>query len=334
MGVNFLPDSHSFMDFVITLLKDEIRRVEEQFRADLTSRVPLIRKVGEYVLASGGKRVRPMILLLSAKLAGYQGEAHIGLASVVEFIHTATLLHDDVVDSAVLRRGQDSANAVWGNEASVLVGDFLFAKSFSIMVREGNLNVLRTLSDATTQMAEGEVLQLISTSDIELDEACYIEVVRNKTAVLLAAASRCGAILGGCSEAEEDALAAYGMDLGIAFQFMDDALDYVADQSEFGKECGHDLLEGKVTLPLIHTLNHCSAAERSRVAAIVEQEVLPDADLKFVIQLIHSYDGISYTRERAKILVEAAKGHLAGFADCPAKEALTRLADYVVSRRH
>jgi len=322
------------MDFVLTLLNDDIRRVEEQFREDLTSRVPLIRKVGEYVLASGGKRVRPMMLLLSAQLTGYQGNAHIGLASVVEFIHTATLLHDDVVDSAVLRRGQDSANAVWGNEASVLVGDFLFAKSFSIMVREGNLDILRTLSDATTQMAEGEVLQLISTSDVELDEEHYIEVVRNKTAVLLSAASRSGAILGGCSPEEEEALAAYGMDLGIAFQFMDDALDYIADQAEFGKECGHDLLEGKVTLPLIHTLNNCTNEERQKVAAIVEQEVLPDEDLQYVVRLIHSYDGIGYTRERAKTLIESAKTHLSGFSDCPAKQAMLRLADYIVSRNH
>lgn len=322
------------MDFVLNLLNEEIGRVEAQFREDLTSRVPLIRKVGEYVLASGGKRVRPMILLLSAKLAGYQGDAHIGLASVVEFIHTATLLHDDVVDSAVLRRGQDSANAVWGNEASVLVGDFLFAKSFSIMVRAGNLNILQTLSDATTQMAEGEVLQLISTSDVELDETRYIEVVQNKTAVLLSAASRCGAILGGCSLAEEEALAAYGMELGIAFQFMDDALDYVADQSKFGKECGHDLLEGKVTLPLIHTLGNCTAAERNRVTEIVEQELLPDEDLQYVVGLIRTYDGIGYTQRRAKALVDSAKGHLAGFAESPAKEALIRLSDYVVSRTH
>lgn len=320
------------MKFVLNLLNDEIRRVEEQFREDLTSRVPLIRKVGEYVLASGGKRVRPMILLLSARLAGYQGESHIGLASVVEFIHTATLLHDDVVDSAVLRRGQDSANAVWGNEASVLVGDFLFAKSFSIMVREGNLEILKTLSDATTQMAEGEVLQLISTSDVDLDEERYIEVVRNKTAVLLSAASRCGALLGESPSAKEEALAAYGMDLGIAFQFMDDALDYVADQDAFGKECGHDLLEGKVTLPLIHTLNQCTAEEREKVASIIEQEALPDEDLKYVVELIHSYDGIDYTRQRANLLIDSAKSHLASFEDCPAKEAMIRLADYVVSR--
>lgn len=320
------------MNFVLNLLNDEILRVEEQFRKDLESRVPLIRKVGEYVLASGGKRVRPMMLLLSAKLAGYQGESHVGLASVVEFIHTATLLHDDVVDSAVLRRGQDSANAVWGNEASVLVGDFLFAKSFSIMVREGNLEILKTLSDATTQMAEGEVLQLISTCDVELDEERYIEVVRNKTAVLLSAASRCGALLGSCPPEQEEALSAYGMDLGIAFQFMDDALDYVADQDAFGKECGHDLLEGKVTLPLIHTLKRCNAEERKRIAGIIEQETLPEEDLKYIVGLIHSYDGIDYTRDRAKLLIESAKGHLALFADCPAKEAMIRLADYVVSR--
>ena len=320
------------MNFVLNLLNDEILRVEEQFRKDLESRVPLIRKVGEYVLASGGKRVRPMMLLLSAKLAGYQGESHVGLASVVEFIHTATLLHDDVVDSAVLRRGQDSVNAVWGNEASVLVGDFLFAKSFSIMVREGNLEILKTLSDATTQMAEGEVLQLISTCDVELDEERYIEVVRNKTAVLLSAASRCGALLGACPPEQEEALSAYGMDLGIAFQFMDDALDYVADQDAFGKECGHDLLEGKVTLPLIHTLKRCNAEERKKIAGIIEQETLPDEDLKYIVGLIHSYDGIDYTRDRAKLLIESAKGHLALFADCPAKEAMIRLADYVVSR--
>ena len=320
------------MNFVLNLLNDEILRVEEQFRKDLASRVPLIRKVGEYVLASGGKRVRPMMLLLSAKLTGYQGESHIGLASVVEFIHTATLLHDDVVDSAVLRRGQDSVNAVWGNEASVLVGDFLFAKSFSIMVREGNLEILKTLSDATTQMAEGEVLQLISTCDVDLDEERYIEVVRNKTAVLLAAASRCGALLGACPSEQEEALSAYGMDLGIAFQFMDDALDYVADQDAFGKECGHDLLEGKVTLPLIHTLKRCNAEERKKIAGIIEQETLPDEDLKYIVGLIHSYDGIDYTRDRAKLLIESAKGHLALFADCPAKEAMIRLADYVVSR--
>jgi octaprenyl-diphosphate synthase len=320
------------MDRVLNLLADDIQLVEAQFRKDLDSRVPLIRKVGEYVLSSGGKRIRPMLLLLSARLVGYTGDAHVGLASVVEFIHTATLLHDDVVDSAVLRRGQDSANAIWGNEASVLVGDFLFAKSFSIMVRGGNLDILRALSDATTQMAEGEVLQLISTCDLDLDEEHYIEVVRNKTAVLLAAACRSGAILGDCSKEQEDALAAYGMDLGIAFQFMDDALDYVADQEEFGKAQGHDLLEGKVTLPLIHALRQCTADERQRAEVIVDQDELPQEDLDYVIKLIDTYDGILYTRERAGIFIDQAKARLNVFAEGPIKEALCILADYVVSR--
>ena len=320
------------MDRVLSLLRQDLNDVEKQFRIDLESRVPLIRKVGEYVLASGGKRVRPIILLLSARLAGYQGRAHIGLASVVEFIHTATLLHDDVVDSAVLRRGQESANAVWGNEASVLVGDFLFAKSFSIMVRDGNLKVLQALSDATTQMAEGEVQQLINTCELTLDEDAYIEVVRNKTAVLLSAASRCGAILGGAADTEEEPLDAFGLLVGIAFQFMDDALDYVADQAAFGKARGHDLLEGKVTLPLIHTLAHCTPDEHRQIEEIVEQDELPQSDLDVVIELIERYDGIGYTRLRAGELVDEAKQRLSLFADCEVRQGLFDLADYVIAR--
>jgi octaprenyl-diphosphate synthase len=321
------------MEKALSLLQEDLARVEVQFKSDLNSDVALIRKVGEYVLASGGKRLRPMLLLLCARLSGYEGETHVGLASVVEFIHTATLLHDDVVDSAVLRRGNASANAVWGNEASVLVGDFLFAKSFAIMVREGNLRILDVLSSATTQMAEGEVLQLVSTCDLDLDEERYISVVRSKTAILIAAACQCGGILGNVSPEQERNLSEMGMELGVAFQFMDDALDYVAEESEFGKAKGHDLEEGKVTLPLIHTLRNCSAEERERVAKVIEEEDLSDDDLGFVVSLIHRYDGIGYTRRRAAELVERAKAHLALFPDGAEKEALFELADYVVSRR-
>lgn len=321
------------MEKALELLHDDLIGVEAQFKKDLTSEVLLIRKVGEYVLASGGKRIRPMLLLLCARLAGYRGDKHVGLASVVEFIHTATLLHDDVVDSAVLRRGNASANAVWGNEASVLVGDFLFAKSFSIMVRGGSLKILQALSDATTMMAEGEVLQLVSTCDLDLDEERYISVVRNKTAVLIAAACEVGGILGGVGEELEQALHEFGMELGIAFQFMDDALDYVADQAEFGKVKGHDLEEGKVTLPLIHALRKCSEQERNQLSEIVELESLSDEDLGYVVSLIERYDGIGYTRERARELVEKAKKHLGGFAEGPVKTALFELADYAVSRR-
>ena len=291
------------MEQALALLHDELPQVEAQFRKNLDSDVALIRKVGEYVLASGGKRIRPMLLLLCAKLAGYGGDAHIGLAGVVEFIHTATLLHDDVVDGASLRRGSASANSVWGNEASVLVGDFLFAKSFSIMVRSGNLRVLEVLSDATTMMAEGEVLQLISTCDLDLDEERYMDVVRNKTAILIAAACRCGGLLGNVGAEQEQALHDFGMDLGMAFQFMDDALDYVAEEAEFGKTRGNDLREGKMTLPLIHTLRQADVEERRMVEGIVAREELNDEDIDAVVSLISRYDGIVHTRRRAAEMV-------------------------------
>ncbi len=321
------------MERVLNLLQDDLKLVEKQFKRDLESDVYMIRKVGEYVFSSGGKRIRPMLLLLSARLANYSGDQHIGLASVVEFIHTATLLHDDVVDSAILRRGQESANAVWGNEASVLVGDFLFAKSFSIMVRVGNLEILQTLSDATTQMAEGEVLQLISTCDLDLDEKHYLNVIRDKTAILISAACRVGAALGGLEGAEKEALSSYGMDIGIAFQLMDDALDYIADEAEFGKAQGHDLEEGKMTLPLIHVLRQCTTEERTALAEIVEKETLGDSDLSYVISLIDNYGGIDYTRKRALEMALQAKQHLQIFPPSEVRESLETVADYVVNRR-
>ncbi|HKL48564.1 MAG TPA: polyprenyl synthetase family protein [Desulfuromonadales bacterium] len=321
------------MNKALELLNDDLQRVENQFKIDLSSDVVLIQKVGQYILASGGKRMRPVLLLLSSKLSGYQGDSHIALASVVEFIHTATLLHDDVVDAAVLRRGNSSANSVWGNEASVLVGDYLFAKSFSLMVRQGSLKILQILSDATTMMAEGEVLQLISTCDVDLAEDHYIKVVSNKTAILISAACQVGAVLGETPREKEEALRRFGMDLGIAFQFMDDALDYVAEQSEFGKARGHDLQEGKMTLPLIHTLRQCSDAEQKRVAEVVDKDHLDQADLEEMCDLIERYGGITYTYRRAGDMVERAKAHLSVFPDSPVRQALFEAADYVVTRK-
>ena len=321
------------MNKALELLNDDLQRVEDQFKIDLSSDVVLIQKVGQYILASGGKRMRPVLLLLSSKLSGYQGDSHIALASVVEFIHTATLLHDDVVDAAVLRRGNSSANSVWGNEASVLVGDYLFAKSFSLMVRQGSLKILQILSDATTMMAEGEVLQLISTCDVDLAEDHYIKVVSNKTAILISAACQVGAVLGETPREKEEALRRFGMDLGIAFQFMDDALDYVAEQSEFGKARGHDLQEGKMTLPLIHTLRQCSDAEQKRVAEVVDKDHLDQADLEEMCDLIERYGGITYTYRRAGDMVERAKAHLSVFPDSPVRQALFEAADYVVTRK-
>jgi len=320
------------MESVLALIGDDLKNVERQFKKDLESDVPLIRKVGEYVLSSGGKRIRPALLLLAAKLLDYSGDRHVPLASVVEFIHTATLLHDDVVDSANIRRGLASANTLWGNEASVLVGDFLFSKSFSLMVADGDLNVLRVLADATTRIAEGEVMQLICTSDVDITEERYIEVVICKTAVLLAAACQAGAIIGGATAEQEAALAAFGMDLGIAFQLMDDTLDYAADEKEFGKSIGHDLEEGKITLPLIETLRKCSATERELVGDIVAKEELEDGDFDRVYALVTGFGGLDYTVSRAKEYIASAKARMEVFADSPVRSALFRLADYVVTR--
>jgi octaprenyl-diphosphate synthase len=316
----------------MALVGEDLKNVEAQFKKDLESDVYLIRKVGEYVLASGGKRIRPMLLLLSAKLCGYTGDRHVPLASVIEFIHTATLLHDDVVDSATLRRGNASANEVWGNEASVLVGDFLFSKSFSLMVQAGDLRVLKVLSDATTIIAEGEVLQLLCTSDLDMTLERYIEVVKSKTAVLLSAACEAGAILGKASPEQELALRDFGMDLGIAFQLMDDTLDYTASEEQFGKEIGHDLEEGKITLPLIHTLSNCTGEERDVITAVVEKEVLEPGDFEAVFTLVHRYGGIQYTTEVAGEYISRCKEHLNAFPDSTEKNALIDIADYVISR--
>jgi len=320
------------MQAALELIGNDLKAVEEQFRKDLASDVPLIRKVGEYVLSSGGKRIRPAMLLLAAKLCNYTGDQAIPLASVVEFIHTATLLHDDVVDSATLRRGQASANTLWGNEASVLIGDFLFSKSFSLMVGVGSLDVLRVMSQATTVIAEGEVMQLLYTGDLDLTEDNYIGVVRAKTAVLLSAACQCGAILGKATAEQEQALAEFGMELGIAFQLMDDLLDYTASEADFGKSIGHDLEEGKMTLPLIHALRQCSSEERDQIAAVVEKDELSAQEFTWVTDLVRRQGGIDYTIERARACVDSCRRHLAVFPDSQCKEALLELAEYVVTR--
>ncbi|MEI6206815.1 MAG: polyprenyl synthetase family protein [Desulfuromonadales bacterium] len=320
------------MQAALDIIGEELKLVELQFRKDLESDVPLIRKVGEYVLSSGGKRVRPALLLLAARLCGYSGEKAVPLASVVEFIHTATLLHDDVVDKATLRRGIASANTLWGNEASVLVGDFLFSKSFSLMVGVGSLDILRVLSDATTIIAEGEVLQLLCTGEIDLTEERYIGVVRSKTAILMSAACEAGAILGGAAVREQKTLADFGMDLGVAFQLMDDTLDYIATEEEFGKCIGHDLEEGKITLPLIYTLRHCTEVERNFIEAVIEKDEMTLADFLYVSGLVKRYGGIEYTVDTAQGYIALCRSHLDTFDPCSVREALADLADYVVTR--
>ena len=314
-------------------IRDDLENVDLEFRKNLQSDVSIISAIGEYVLSSGGKRFRPILLILSAKLCGYGGDRHIPLASLVEFIHTATLLQDDVVDKAEIRRGSASANSKWGNEASVLVGDFLFTKSFSLLVEKGNWEIFQVLSRATTLMAEGELEELIRTDDLSLTEEGYLSIITRKTASLISAASQVGAILANVSEEKEKALSHFGMDVGIAFQLMDDTLDYTSREEEFGKEIGIDLQRGKVTLPLIYALGHCTPEEKAFIQETVEKASLTQEAFLRVAEIIERSHGIRYSCDKGKEYIDRAKSHLHLFEDSKFRQALFTLADYVIERR-
>lgn len=319
---------------VFDLIKDDIIKVEESFKKSLNSDVYLVSKVGEYILNSGGKRFRPMLLLLCARLCKYKGDKHISLSGVVEFIHTATLLHDDVVDNASLRRGNASANTVWGDGASILVGDYLLSKAFSLAVLNGDIRILKVLSHTTTRMAEGEVLQLLKHSDAETTEKEYLDVVTNKTAVLISAACQVAAILGEVSLEREVALANYGMGLGIAYQLMDDCLDYVSTDEDLGKSVGNDLKEGKVTMPLIQALKKGTETEQAFLREVIESDAenIKDTTLQEVISIINKYEGIEYTMNRARAYMEDSKRHLDLFDPDIERAALLAVADFVIER--
>ncbi len=331
---NDMAPARMHIQEVFDLVKADIAEMERGFKASLNSNVFLVSKVGEYILKSGGKRFRPMVMLLASRLCGYTGEKHIPLAGVIEFIHTATLLHDDVVDNANLRRGSASANTVWGDGASILVGDYLFSKAFFLTVKYGDMRVLQVLSDTTTRMAEGEVLQLLKHSDADTTEEEYLDVVTNKTAVLISAAARIAGILAGSGPEKEAALASYGMGLGIAYQLMDDCLDYVSTDESLGKSVGNDLKEGKVTMPLIRAALLASEDERAVIREAVEGDDLDQAGLKRVIAIINRYKGIEYTVERARAYVEEAKRELDIFEPGLEKAALLAVADFVLDRTH
>ena len=317
----------------VELIRDDLKKVDLEFRRNLRSDVPIISAIGNYLLESGGKRFRPILLLLSAKLCGYPGDNHIPLASHIEFIHTATLFHDDVVDKAEIRRGNESANAKWGNEKSVLFGDFLFTKSFSLMGQNGNWEIFRALSHATMLMAEGELEELERTYDLTLTEERYLTIITRKTATLISAAAQIGAILGNASEERKKALSNYGLNVGIAFQLIDDTLDYTSREEEFGKEIGIDLLRGKITLPLIHALKHCTPDEKAFIQETVDGPGLTKESFLRVAKIIERCRGIQYAWERAKEHVDQAKKHLCLFPDSELRQALFALADYVVERR-
>ena len=317
---------------VFDLIKDDIKKVEESLKKNLNSDVWLVSKVGEYILNSGGKRFRPLVMLLCSRLCGYRGERHIPLAGVVESIHTATLLHDDVVDHAHLRRGDRAANAIWGDGASILVGDYLLSKAFSLAVTHGNERILKVLAQTTTRMAEGEVMQLLKHGDIETSEDEYLNVVVNKTAVLISASAQVAAILGEVSLEKEVAPADYGMGLGIAYQLMDDCLDYTSTDEDLGKSVGNDIREGKVTMPLIHAFRTSGSEEKMLLREAVEADFLDDAAVKEVLAVIERHGGISYTLARARAYVDEAKKNLDLFEPDSEKMALLAVADFVIER--
>lgn len=319
-------------DSIKNLTTIEAKAVDQLIINELSSDVILINQMGHYIVGNGGKRLRPMLLLLAAKALGGVSDNHLILAAVIEFIHTATLLHDDVVDESDLRRGKESANAVWGNAASVLVGDYLYSSAFEMMVRTGNMRVMEILSKTTTAIAEGEVLQLLNCNNPETTEAKYLEVIARKTAILFSAATRLGAVLAGTTEEVEESLAEYGQQLGIAFQLIDDALDYKANKEELGKNLGDDLAEGKPTLPLIYAIQNGTEDEASIIIDAIRNGKR-DA-FNEVYQIVKRTQAIAYTEQRADEAAQKAINALSVLADSEYKTALTLLAKFSVQRNY
>jgi octaprenyl-diphosphate synthase len=313
------------------LIASDMAAVDAVIRTRLHSEVALVNQVGEYIISSGGKRLRPALVLLSAQAFGYSGKHHHDLAAVVEFIHTATLLHDDVVDESELRRGRETANALFGNAASVLVGDFLYSRSFQMMVEVGEMRVMQTLADATNVIAEGEVLQLLNCNDASVDVPNYMRVIHCKTAKLFEAAMRLGAILGKASAAEEEAASKYGMHLGTAFQLIDDVLDYSADEAQTGKHLGDDLAEGKPTLPLIYAMQHGTSAQATVVREAIEQGDV--GKFSEVLTIIRDTGALEFTRQQAMRETEAACAAISMLADSKYKQCLLELAHFAATRQ-
>ncbi|MEK6791847.1 MAG: polyprenyl synthetase family protein [Deltaproteobacteria bacterium] len=319
---------------VFDLVKDDLTEMEDGFRKNINSGVQLVSKVGQYILKSGGKRFRPMVLLLSSRLCGYSGDKHIPLAGVIELIHTATLLHDDVVDNAGLRRGSATANTVWGDGASILVGDYMLSKAFAIAVANNDIQVLSVLSQTTTRMAEGEVLQLLKHADTATTEAEYLEMVTNKTGVLISAAAEIPAIISEQPFEKQAALASFGLGLGIAYQLMDDCLDYISTAEDLGKAVGNDLREGKVTMPFIHAAKRAVGDELAHLKKSIGSNDMSDDGLSGVLDIINRHKGIEYTVQRARGYIADAKKDIEIFAPDMERAALIAVADFVIDRKY
>ena len=331
------------LDSIISVCAEDHARVERLLRENTASVVPLIPQVGAHTFGSGGKRLRPLLVVLTARLCGYRGPRAAQVAAAVEFFHSASLLHDDVVDGASLRRGQPSANARYGERMAVLVGDFMYARACQMLVDDGSIEILSLYAEALRQMTEGEVLQLSRSFDPDVSESVYMDVIGRKTASLLAAAAESGAVLGGVTRAERNQVREYGWQLGLAFQLVDDALDYSGDGEELGKQPLQDLAEGKVTLPLLVTLKRCSVGEREAIGATIKSFVhaagdaataAPRAELDRVAECVRRHRGVEFTLARARGEAEQARERIESFVDGPARRALSDLAEFVVQRTH
>lgn len=322
------------LDALTRLTAEDLKAVNSLIVTAMDSPVSLIPQLAGHLVSAGGKRIRPMLTLAAARMCGYEGDRHVGLSACVEFIHTATLLHDDVVDESELRRGSASANAVWGNQASVLVGDFLFARAFELMVVDGSLKVLGVLSSASKIISEGEVHQLLTQNDTETSESAYQEVIQAKTAQLFSAAARIGAIVSDRPAVEEEALEIYGKNLGIAFQLVDDVLDYSAKEAELGKTIGDDFREGKITLPVILAYRRGSEKDRAFLRRTLEEQKQKADDLEHAIEIMNRNDALTDTVERARHYGAIARDALGIFNDVPEREALIEAIDFCIHRAH
>ena len=316
------------------LVAEDLARVNELIIKRMESPVALIPQLAGHIIAAGGKRLRPMLLLGAARMCRYRGARHIGLATSVEFIHTATLLHDDVVDDSELRRGLATANTVWGNKPSVLVGDFLFSRSFQLMVEDGALDVLAILSEAAAVIAEGEVKQLTTANDTETSEAAYLEVIELKTAKLFAAACRLGAVVANRPKVEEEALEFLGLNLGMAFQLVDDVLDYAAPQAALGKTVGDDFREGKITLPVVLAYRRGDAGEKAFWRRTMENLEQKDGDFERATRVLHGRGALDHTMARARHYSALARDALDVFPASPERDALLEAVDFCTARNH
>ena len=322
------------LDTLSELIADDLKAVNKLIVQRMASPVEMIPELAGHIIAAGGKRMRPMLTLAAARMCGYSGDRHLALAACVEFIHTATLLHDDVVDESNLRRGLASANTLWGNQASVLVGDFLFSRSFELMVEDGSLHVLGILSNASAIIAEGEVMQLITTNDTETGETAYLNVIKAKTAKLFAAACRIGAVVADRPPVEEEALDTFGMNLGIAFQIIDDVLDYSAKQGTLGKSIGDDFKEGKITLPVILAFHRGDDEDRLFWRRTLEDQKQSEGDLEHAIHLMGKHQALEDSVERARHYGAIARDALGIFAEGPHKKAFMELIDFCIERAY